>query len=40
MYILEVCWDIRLDNKTEEELDCLAGLIEVIIELQEEGFLK
>lgn len=35
--MVEVEWDIRIDNKTEDELELLGRLMKAIIELQEEG---
>ena len=33
---MEVEWDIRIDNKTDEELQLLGRLIKAVIELQDE----
>lgn len=34
---MEVEWDIRLDNKTDEELEVLSRLMKAISELQDEN---
>lgn len=34
---MEVEWDIRLDNKTDEELEVLSRLMKTISELQDEN---
>lgn len=34
---MEVEWDIRLDNKTDEELEVLSRLMKAILELQDEN---
>ena len=34
---MEVGWDIRLDNKTDEELEVLSRLMKAISELQDEN---
>ena len=34
---MEVEWDIRLDNKTDEELEVLSRLMKAISELKDEN---